>query len=39
LDEAEDEERKQFSTIFIFKMFLAKEKELYKNLNNLKAEN
>ena len=26
------------SRIYIFKMFLAKEKALYKNLNNLKLE-
>jgi V-type H+-transporting ATPase subunit a len=35
----EDDPKPSISCIYIFKMFLAKEKALYKNLNNLKQEN
>jgi len=39
-DEIEnDNNEKKQSTIFIYKMFLAQEKALYKNLNMLKAQN
>ena len=34
-----DEERKTSSTIYIYKMFLAKEKALYKTLNQMKWQN